>query len=160
MSRPALVSFAALALVAACGPKPAAPENSAASEAVENTTATDVANVGGAAVGAITTEGFVQSAGMGDLYEIDAARIALDKSKSVEVKRLAQMILDDHTASTARLKMLLGSGKVTGTAPTALDDTHKDMISQLKTANAADFDARYLDQQIMGHHEMLLLMQG
>jgi putative membrane protein len=44
--------------------------------------------------------------------------------------------------------------------PAHLDDRRQGMIDELRGAKAADFDGRYMSQQIDAHKEALILMQG
>src|SRR5690348_10292695 len=98
---------------------------------------------------------FVQTAAHGDMFEIDAAKVALDKSKSDSVKDFAQMMVDDHTASTEKLKTAVEKSKVKVTMPKSLDKKHSDMLDKLKKSSASSFDQNYLQSQVAAHREML-----
>lgn len=98
---------------------------------------------------------FVQTAAHGDLFEINAAKVALDKSKSDSVKDFAQMMVDDHTASTEKLKAAVAKSNVKVTIPTSLDKKHSDMLNKLKQSSASSFDQTYLRSQVAAHREML-----
>jgi putative membrane protein len=159
----AACAVASLSLLAACGQRQ---ETGAAADQQNQpvNVAQDVAGaatgVGTAAVGAVSTDAFIRDAAMGDMYEIDAAKMALTRAKNPDVKKFAQMMVDDHTKSSNELKMLVSSGQVQGALPTALDERRMGMLDNLRGAPDADFDARYIGQQRMAHHEMLLLMNG
>jgi putative membrane protein len=102
---------------------------------------------------------FVQTAARGDMFEIQAAKTALDKSKSDSVKSFAQMMIDDHTASTEKLKAAVEKSKVKASIPKDLDKKHSDMLDHLKKASASAFDQSYLQDQTAAHREMLGLMK-
>jgi putative membrane protein len=159
----ATAAVASLSVLAACGQKT---ETGAAADQQNQpvNVAQDVAGaatgVGTAAVGAISTDVFLRDAAMGDMYEIQAANMAVMRAKNPEVKSFAQMMIKDHTNSSNKLKMLVSGGQVKGTLPTELDERRKGMLDNLRGAPDADFDARYIGQQRMAHHEMLLLMNG
>lgn len=157
----ATACVAALSL-AGCGKKESGGAADQANQPVN--TAQDLAaattGVGTAAVGAISTDAFLTDAAISDMYEIEAAKMAMARSRNPEIKKLAQMITADHTASTEKLKMLVSSGQAAGTLPTAMDERRKGMLDNLRGASDQDFDDRYLDQQTMAHHEGLLLMNG
>jgi putative membrane protein len=156
----ALAAVAAISL-AACSEKPGgAADQQDKPVNVAQDSAAAVTGVGTAAVGAVSADAFVRDAAMGDMYEIEAAKMALDRSKSKEVKDLAQMILTDHTASSDKLKMLVSSGQVKATLPTELDERRKGMLDNLRGAGGTDFDGRYLKQQTAGHHEAVVLFDG
>lgn len=158
-----LVSTAAAALLGltACGEKPggAADQQNMPVNAAQDA-AGAVTGLATAAVGAVSTDAFVRDAAMGDMYEIEAAKMALDRSQSAEVKQLAQMILTDHTASSEKMKQLASSGQVKEPLPTELDERRKGLLDNLRGSGGTDFDGRYIKQQAAAHHEAYLLMTG
>jgi putative membrane protein len=103
------------------------------------------------------TKTFVEKAALTDMYEIEAAKIALQRSKVQPVKDFAQMMIDDHTATTAELGPLASAAGVA--PPTALDEDHMKKLDDLKSANAQDFDDTYIDQQTAAHSDALGLMK-
>ena len=117
-----------------------------------------VTGLGTGATGAVSTEAFLRDAAMGDMYEIEAAKMALARSQNSAVKQAAEKIMDDHKAASEKLKALAATNG--WTLPTALDERRKGMLDNLRGASAADFDDRYLDQQTMAHHEALTLFNG
>lgn len=100
---------------------------------------------------------YVRKAGMGDLFEIESSRIALQKGRSDAVKSFATKMVDDHSNSTRKLKQALGNGKATLTPPMKLDAPHQKMVDQLRTAGADAFDRLYLQMQLKGHQDALQL---
>ncbi len=103
---------------------------------------------------------FVTAAAMSDMYEIEAAKIAAEKSKSADVKSFAQMMIKDHGATSAKLKSLIAEAKLDQKPPMELDDRRAGMIANLKSAPAAEFDKVYLDQQVAAHEEALSVMKS
>jgi putative membrane protein len=161
MIKHAFASAAILVALAACGEKPggaADQENKPVNVAQDSAAA--VTGLGTGAVGAVSDAAFVRDAAMGDMYEIEAAKMALDRSKAKPVRDLAQMILTDHTASTEKLKALIASGQVKETLPAALDERRQGMLDNLRGSGGTDFDGRYLKQQTAGHHEAVVLIDG
>jgi len=161
MNRKLLFATAALAAaaLAACGRNESGGVASQQNEPVN--VAQDIAGaatgIGTAAVGAVSTDAYLRDAAIGSMYEIEAARIALQRSNNPEVRRAAEMIIADHTRNSEELKQLISSGQVQGTLPTALDERRQGMLDNLRGASNQDFDKRFLDQQTMAHHEALLL---
>lgn len=103
---------------------------------------------------------FVTAAAIGDMYEIQAAKMAEAKSTSPEIKTFAKRMIKDHTKTSAELKGLLGKG-VDATPPTTLDQRRQGLLDNLKTsATGQEFDKRYVSQQIAAHDEMETLMKG
>jgi putative membrane protein len=156
-----LAATAAVFALAACSEKPGgAADQKDKPVNVAQDAAGAATGIGTAVVGAVSADAFVRDAAMGDMYEIEAAKLALARSKSKEVKALARMILTDHTASSAKLKMLVMSGQVKQTLPTELDERRKGLLDNLRGSGGGDFDGRYLKQQTSGHHEAVLLVDG
>jgi putative membrane protein len=54
---------------------------------------------------------FVPAAAQADLYELQAAQIAVQRSKTPEVSGFAQMMIKDHTRSMADMKALLAKAQ-------------------------------------------------
>ena len=161
--RIAIAVLATASLLAACNQK--AGEQRA--EGQKNEPANVAQDVAGAATGvatgatgAVNADAFVRDAAIGGMYEIESSKLALQRSKNPDVKKAAQMIIDDHTAADGKLKALVTAGKAPGPLPTELDERRKGMLDNLKGAAANDFDDRYLDQQTMAHHEALLAFNG
>lgn len=167
------VAAASIALLAGCSktenqaPAPAPATSPMAENTVPETpppgtnseTVSAVQDAVGGAVGSVSaatttsTQGFVEAAAISDMYEVEAAKIALQRSHRDDVRGFAQKMLDAHTETTHRLKGILASDHLSVTLPTALDDRRKGMIDNLTGASDGDFDGRYIDQQEMAHNE-------
>jgi putative membrane protein len=134
-----------------------------------NDAASAVKDTAGHIVGDITAEmtttlkGFVQAAAISDMYEVEAGKIAEDRAQNRRVRAFAAKMVKAHTETSERLKSILaglGSSVTPVTPPAHLDDRRQGMIDELRGAKAADFDNRYLSQQIDAHKEALILMKG
>jgi putative membrane protein len=134
------------------------PGQSAPVNAAQDAMGAAVGATSAATVGSHDTGAFVDNAGQGDMYEIQAAKIAEEKSKSADVKAFAKMMVADHTALAAEMKPLIA--KAVKTAPTELDQRRKGFLDNLSAATAAAFDKTYIDQQVAAHEETLSLMKG
>lgn len=175
--RIALVAAAAVSAltVAACSKhddKPNGPSTDSSTQTVNGGPAANVASgvdkvqdAAGAAVGAMaaavptTAQGFVDAAAMGDMYEIKAATMAEQRSKSKDIKAFAAMMIKDHGKTTAAMKGFIAANP-TFKAPTDLDQRRTGLLDNLKSAQDKDFDHTYIDQQVAAHSEMLTLMNG
>lgn len=150
------VAMAALGL-AACNREDASnPGQSPPVNAVQDVAATAV----GAAAGptaAMNTDDYLAHAAQSDTYEIEAAKLAAQKAQRADVKTFAQMMIKDHTASTAKLKAAATAAGLTMNPPAKLDERLQGMIDNLKAASAADFDGAYLHQQLAAHTEALAM---
>ncbi len=101
---------------------------------------------------------FIQKAALSDMFEIEASKLALAKSKSTDIKAFAQMMIDAHTATSDAVKPIAAGLKVN--PPMALDASLQGKLDDLTKADAKSFDKTYLDQQTAAHNDALGLMKG
>jgi putative membrane protein len=106
-----------------------------------------------------TAAGFTARAALNDMYEIESSRIALEKSQDNDVRRFAQMMLDDHTRTSNEGRAVIAQQGVQVTLPSRLDEPRRALVAELTAAPPEAFDARYIDQQIQAHEAALKLMQ-
>lgn len=102
---------------------------------------------------------FVAKAAASDMFEIEAAKVALKRSASPQVKAFAQMMVEAHTKSTADLKKAIADSSTPVTPPAVLPQDLQDKLGDLNKADAKDFDRNYLDNQVDAHQAALDLMQ-
>ncbi|WP_296819530.1 DUF4142 domain-containing protein [Brevundimonas sp.] len=126
--------------------------------AVQDATSEAVGSVSAMTAGQ-TVEGYVMNAAMGDMYEIQAADMALERTENAQVRELAQMIKNDHQAASQRLQ---SAAQAAGeTVPTELDERRQGMLDNLRAASSAEeFDRVYIAQQVAAHEEALALHRG
>ncbi len=137
---------AAFALVA-CGPQEQAATPPAETTADATTPLTAPVDP------AAKTLEFATKAANTDMLELEASKAALAKSKNAEVKKFAQMMITDHTKTSAELKEW--AGKTTVALPTMLDGMDKSKAENIATADATGFDDKYLDTIIDAHEEAI-----
>lgn len=128
---------------------------------VQDSAAAVVGPLSAATAGSLSAAAFVDNAGQSDMYEIEAAKLATERSKSPAIKKFAAQMIAAHTKSSTELKGIVSGGQA-GDAkiPAALDNRRQGLIDNLKSASADDFDARYVDQQQAAHREAEILMKG
>ena len=163
MIRTLIVGASCAALLAACTPAErddTAADAGAAVNATQDAASGPVGQTSAAVLGANTVGGFVTSLAISDMYELQAAKIAADKSSNAGVDELAAMITTDHTASSAKLKSVAPTAAPDVTLPTMLDERRQGMIDNLNAAAPADFDRVFLTQQVAAHNEALTLLNG
>ena len=88
---------------------------------------------------------FMQKAAQGNMAEIDAANMALQKSTSDSIKALND------------LKALASSKGVT--LPDSTDELHKTAAKQLAMQSGSAFDKTYLQGQVRDHQATIALFQ-
>ena len=157
-----LAGVASLALLGACnqGGDTAAQNADEAVNATQDAASGVVGQTSAATMGANTVEGFVTSLAVGNMYEIEAAKVATAKTTNADVRTLAAMIQKDHTAAGEKMTSVVATAAPTAAVPTALDERRQGMIDNLNAATPADFDKVYLGQQVAAHNETLTLLTG
>jgi putative membrane protein len=143
-------SVLTLGIAACSGPENTASQATTSDTAALNGTTTDTA------VDANVTR-FVEKASLANMYEIEAGKIALERSKVQAVKDFAQTMVEGHGAGLAELTSLSTAAMVT--PPSALDNDHMGKLDALRKASVEDFDNVYIDQQTEAHENTLNLMR-
>ncbi len=172
------VATAGLMVLAACNQETASNSGSSANTppaqtaqnepapGTKNETVSAVKDAVSGAVGTISaelttsTKGFVDEAGLTDMYEVQAGQLATMRAKSADVKNLGQKMVDEHTKSTSELKGILIKAAPNFMPPMQLDARREALLNDLKGAKDEDFEGRYIAQQINIHDEALILMRG
>lgn len=103
---------------------------------------------------------YVQNVAANDLFELASARLALQKSKSAEVRKFASLIIAVHTDMSRDMKTALAVATIHPILPVALDSSHNALMTQLKSAHGSEFDTRYIQQQVDAHEIVLEMHQS
>jgi len=98
-------------------------------------------------------EKFAQTAAMTDMFEIQAGRLAQQKSTEKAYKDFAAMIISDHTKTSEQLKSM--APKLHVQLPQELDRAHKAKIEELSSVDGAAFDRRFKAAQLEGHKQAI-----
>src|SRR3954454_18219313 len=104
----------------------------------------------------MTAQDFATAAGSSDMFEIESSKMALQKSSSATVKEFAQMMIKDHTQSTANLMAAAQQDGVSVPAQMITKDVKN--IDQLELATGGAFDSRYIGEQRAAHEQALALL--
>jgi len=113
----------------------------------------------GMAATSITRPQFIKHATVANLYEIEAAKIALERGRRDDVKQFAQAMLADHEKLGRELKSFIGETNSPQMPPESLDTIHRTLIDDLRGAAHDDFDRRYVAQQKIAHTEAMTLFR-
>ena len=92
---------------------------------------------------------FILQAGISNVSEIEAAKIAVLKTTDTVVLSFAQHMLAEHTAAHNDLKTM--GGVVGFTVKDTIDAAHATTIAQLNTLTGRDFDSTYIHNQLLDH---------
>jgi putative membrane protein len=166
--RPALLSLVIASVGIACsdrdratGPTAAPPANTAAPGATvppPPDAAAAAAALSAASV-AVADRDFVSRAVSNGMLEIEASQLALERSKSNEVRAFAQRMVDEHKKAHDQLKAAASSGGIKHLPPTMLV-THNAHLDFLRTQNGLAFDREYAAQiGVAAHTEALTVFE-
>jgi putative membrane protein len=89
-----------------------------------------------------------------NMAEIQAAQIALDKSKDDQVQKFAQKMLDDHTKAHEKVRDLAQIKNVA--LPKELDGKHQAEIKKLSSLDGDKFDKTYLQRGGVSDHKQAM----
>jgi putative membrane protein len=99
---------------------------------------------------------FLENAVQGSFAEIEGSKLALEKTKSQDVKEFAQMMIKDHEKMGKEAAKLASSkGMEPPTGPSAMQVTE---ITALKALSGGAFDAMYVNRIGVASHEATVEM--
>ena len=102
---------------------------------------------------------YLNMAGASDQFEIQSSQVALQRTQTPEVRQFAQMMIQHHTQSTADLVTAARSSNITPPPPRLRADQDRMIAGLRNSGTGADFDRAYLQGQLAGHREALMLHQ-
>lgn len=105
----------------------------------------------------IDTDDFVEEASAKGIAEIEAAKLALEKARTEEVKGFAQMMIDDHGRANQQLKELAQRKNLDVSDDAELMNKAKAMV--LKMRDEDSFDKAYMNNQVAAHKETIELFK-
>jgi putative membrane protein len=97
---------------------------------------------------------FVPMATSSNLFEIESSHLALERSKDPQVRRFAQQMVRDHNAAMRRMAATLRGNRMP-VPPPQMNAKHQQMLAAVTAAS--DFDAAYVNAQLMAHQEAVAL---
>lgn len=157
-----LVAACAALALAACSDNGAAVQDEAGNEvgmATENA-AESLNAVQPEALTATNGGEYAQMASASDLFEIESARLAAEKSQNAGVRELAAMIETDHQRSTSELESAARAAQPAIALSPALTPEQESDLQALRAAGADAFDRLYLDQQVLAHQKALTMVRA
>jgi len=99
---------------------------------------------------------YVERAAAGNLFEMQAAQLALTQAQRPDVRALAQELLKMHSQATQALSAAALQAGMSAPAP-ALTGSQQQMLGQLQATGPDAFDATYLRLQIPAHQDAMRL---
>ncbi len=95
----------------------------------------------------------------GNMFEIEAAKLAASRSTNASVKAFAKTMSEAHKTSNRSLNTAIAASGAMITVPTMLSKDMQDKLDDLSKADAKDFDKEYADAMVDAHQAMLNLLQ-
>jgi putative membrane protein len=118
-----------------------------------NATKNDTAGTSGRVEVSSGDRDFVQDVARMNAAEVNLSRLAAERSSSPDVKKFAQMMVDDHTAAGAKLSGVATQNSID--APATPDDAHGSLREKLVAKQGLDFDKDYIDAMIDDHGKLV-----
>jgi putative membrane protein len=106
----------------------------------------------------ITSAKFVEKAARQGMTEVEASKLALQKSNNEDVKSFANHMIKDHTQANNDLTSIASSKNLT--VPTDPDMLHKAAIKRLSSKSGAEFDRAYAQQMSKDHDKTVALFRS
>lgn len=119
--------------------------------AAQNSTAGQTASSAGLSSG---DEKALKDMAQANINEIAAAKIALNKAQSSDVKAFAQQMVDDHGDALTKVQTVAQQKGVA--LPTEPDAKHKAMAAELEKQSGDAFDKMYMENAGTKDHKMVL----
>lgn len=105
---------------------------------------------------AATSNDFVENAAQGGITEVEAGKLALEKSGSADVKTFAQHMITDHTKANQDLMALAKKLDIEVPDDAALTDKAKKAILEMRDES---FDKAYANNQVDAHEKTVALFK-
>jgi putative membrane protein len=101
---------------------------------------------------------YVRASAIANVYQIEAARIALRRSQSSDVRDFANQMIQEHQQGLALITQAAAQAGVPQRP--MLDRAHRAMLRRLARASDSDFDRVYMNQQLVAHMNLAALQAG
>jgi putative membrane protein len=101
---------------------------------------------------------FVMKAAQDGMTEVEAGKVALEKSQDPAIRTFAQRMVTDHGKSNAELASIAKSKGID--VPKELDAEHQAMVDALSAKSGKEFDAEYSNHMNMDHSKAIALFEG
>lgn len=105
----------------------------------------------------INADDFVEEASAAGVAEIEAGKLALQKSTSSDVKSFAQKVIDDHAAANKELAAIAQKKNLKVSTEAELLSKAKALV--LKQRDGESFDEAYAKNQVKAHENAIELFK-
>ena len=107
----------------------------------------------------MTPTEYVTTASASDLYEITSSQVVLETTLNPQLRDFAQMMITQHTQSTADVKAAAMRSRVR-VAPPKLMPLQQELITELRAETGPARDAAYVAQQKASHGQALAVQKA
>jgi putative membrane protein len=94
---------------------------------------------------------FAIMAADGGMLEVELGKLAQQKARSAEVKKFAQMMVDDHTKANEELKAVAAQKSIS--LPATLGEKNAEKLKDFQEKEADNFDKDYIDFMVNDHED-------
>ena len=117
-------------------------------------------NAPASAAQAPTTEDFIKTVAISDMFEIQSGQLASEKARNNDVQSFGKQMADDHSKTSDALKELIDDEDIKVELPSKLDDKHQVNLDKLKGLSDNRFDREYVQIQIETHRKAVALFES
>lgn len=100
---------------------------------------------------------FATDAASAGMAEVAAGKLAAEKATNAQVKEFANMMVDAHKKVNEELMEIAKKKNIT--LPTAPDEEHQKMLTELSAKTGKDFDKAYIDAMVDGHKKVESMLE-
>jgi putative membrane protein len=107
-----------------------------------------------------TTEDFVKTVAISDMFEVQSGQLASEKAQNGDVRSFGKQMVADHTKTTDQLKSLIHDKDIKVELPGKLDAEHQNNLDKLNNLSGGQFDKEFVRLQIDAHQKAIALFGG
>ena len=100
---------------------------------------------------------FAEKAAIGGMTEVEAGKIALQKSSNEKVKAFAQQLVTDHSKAGEELKAAASQEGIT--IPSTIDAEHQAALDHLQGLSGDQFDAAFKKHMVDDHRKDVAMFE-
>ena len=158
-----LLSLGLLAVGCSSNNKAATPENSSSSSSSAqpagssdnssnaNSSSSNTSSSASTSNDANSDQHFITDAAKGNRKEVQLGQMMVSKASDPNVKKFAQMMVDDHTKALNELQQIAQNKNIT--LPDGMPDDAKDLQDKIKSESGKQLDKDYMDGMVQDHQK-------
>ncbi len=99
----------------------------------------------------LSEKNFFEDVAKANMAEIELGRLAAQKAPNAEVKKFAEMLVEDHTKALDELKSLAAQHNLQ--PPVEIAEKHRDLKERLSKLEGREFDKEYIQAMVDAHED-------